>query len=700
MITSLLSVLPFFFSATPPLAVASPSADLTTRVETDPEFKAKIEKLGTQNSQIEIAKLVKSNPAQTIAWITHVGDQLIDAPTPELEKLYADLQGAWKTAFKNEFADRAHAYYTTIAADKKRDRTELKDMFEKAYYEFRGNLTKKDSFVYLNLVDQIDIIANGFDGAGDQYMASEAWILYAQCYDEPLRGDGADLHQAWQGYTNAIDARAKWDLKDATFEEATKRKSALAAKGADKRGGGKSDEPEANADKPDAGKQEPAPPEPTKQEPTKPTTTPTGPITVPMAFDSVDSVDEFQRPNYNCDDAFTMWRALGFQAKGSVASFDSFKEAPSVTRVGSSDLRFDLDGNGEPDEKIPLTGSIAPVKITVGKGSDARPWAFLAVQGNKDEPYQGLQLNQEPTDKAMTVYVLGAASITGVVNGIPIRIIDDTMDGVYGTAAQTWGFIGLTAGNFQADLDSIVIGSSKRARPWSPLQEIHGAWYQLEVAPSGKELKAIPVTVQTGTLKLDYKGPTPTYLVVHGIGMDNNNYFDLVEGGSKGATVPVGKYELFYGEIRKGKKSQMQKTTIVRSKDTPTWDVNVGKTTVVTLGAPYGFDFKHSLEGEKLHVQGQSVVVTGSAKERYERPWNCTVRPEVSWRKKGTKKGSKPERMQYMMDSKDIDTKGWVSAWFPYDLELELIGAPGAVEVQLSQKKHDLFGKIDSDWKE
>ena len=46
-------------------------------------------------------------------------------------------------------------------------------------------------------------------------------------------------------------------------------------------------------------------------------------------------------------------------------------------------------------------------------------------------------------------------------------------------------------------------------------QEIDGKWYRLEAAPSGKELKAAPVTVETGILKLDYKGgPPPTWVVV------------------------------------------------------------------------------------------------------------------------------------------------------------------------------------------
>ena len=48
-----------------------------------------------------------------------------------------------------------------------------------------------------------------------------------------------------------------------------------------------------------------------------------------------------------------------------------------------------------------------------------------------------------------------------------------------------------------------------------------------------------------------------------------------------------------------------------------------------------------------------------------------------------------------------LEKHGWPAAWFPLDTTVETKEKPGTeVEVQLVDKKHDLFGKVESDWKE
>jgi hypothetical protein len=100
---------------------------------------------------------------------------------------------------------------------------------------------------------------------------------------------------------------------------------------------------------------------------------------------------------------------------------------------------------------------------------------------------------------------------------------------------------------------------------------------------------------------------------------------------------------------------------------------------------------------------GRSISIIGSATERYERPWNCVPHAEAAWRKKGAKKGSKPERMGLILDTQalyDRGEEGWHQIWFPLDHEFDVKGSEGGVEVQITVKKHDLFGKIDSEWKD
>jgi len=49
------------------------------------------------------------------------------------------------------------------------------------------------------------------------------------------------------------------------------------------------------------------------------------------------------------------------------------------------------------------------------------------------------------------------------------------------------------------------------------------------------------------------------------------------------------------------------------------------------------------------------------------------------------------------IENKDL---GWAALWFPLDLEVETKEKGMAFEVQLLQKKHDLFGKVESAWRD
>jgi hypothetical protein len=663
--------------------IAPPSAPLIADAP-DPAFKTKFQKLATQNARNDMAKLVKDETKDAIGWIVATGEEILTNPTPEAEAFMTDLRAAWTAGMKTEFAEKIYTIYSTFDAQNKKDHRDLHERFDKVWDEYQSNLSKKDNWVFLNLIDEIDILANGFDQMGDLYWSSEAWLVYAACNDTPLRGDAGDLKKALQGYTNALDLRIKLDLKDAGFDEAAKRKSALSSKAPDPK---------------DPKKDSPGTPPPTSTPP-KPISLGT-PVTVPLEFEVVGSIDTYQRPNFHCDDFFSLWNALNFQKKGTSSGFPNTQGAPLAYRTSSTEISFDLDGDGQGEEKVTLSGNITPVKLAIGKGESQRPWAVLTMTGTDKDQYQGVEVNMSSTEDKLTVYFLGAASVTGNVAGVPIRVIDDTADGIYGTIPQTWGYPGMTAGVFQPDMDSIVIGAGKRAKPWSKTQQIGGAWYSLDLAPDGKQLIATPMTVDTGVLKLDYKGPAPTYLVVKGTTPQNDRYYDLVEGGAKGVTVPAGTYTLFYGELRKGKKRQMQKLAILPpATNAPQWTVGPGETVAVSLGGPYSFDFKATFEAEKLSIDGTTVAIIGAHGERYERAWNSVPKPEVVWRKKGTKKSSKPERMERVPDAAAVEKLGYIATWFPMKFEAELKGVEGPLEVQLTEKKHDIVGKIESPWRE
>jgi hypothetical protein len=659
----------------------------------DPALKQEFLKLSAAKDTDGLGKLAKSRLADTVTWIVATCEQLAGRPADDTESFAAILREAWKAGIGTGFADKEYDALKNLGANR-RDRNDLVKRLEESQQEFEKNGEHKDSLSFQNVVDEMDVVGPGLEQVGDLYRCTQAWILQASACDEPMRGEGADLHKACRAYIKAVETYEKLDLRDPTYDLIAKRKAALVAKGFDKK-----KEAPADPTKPGAGAGAPGAPGAAAG---AEALTPGAVITAAATFDAIPTIDTYLRPNFMDDEITVLWGGLLIKAKGSTATFARFTDGPVIMRAGSSDIRIDTNGDGQADDKLALPGNPVLVKTTIGRGADARPWAFVAQIGGQKDQYQKVEINAEPNDKEFTIYTLPAASIVGTIAGVPVRIIDESMDGIYGTKPViTYGEIGLTKEIFQPEMDSIVIGASKRARPWSELQEIGDKWYKFETDPHGKEIKATSVDLPTGVLKLDFKGPPPTWVVVHGTGpLLQNSYFDLVEGGAKGVVVPAGKYSLYYGEIRKGKKKLIQKTLILPSKGMPTYDVERGKTVTITLGAPFAFDFQKSVDGDKLKVEGRSVVIVGSASERYERTWNCVPRPEVSFRKKGTKLASKGERMGVVQDTDGLQKKGYEACWSPLDIEIELRGEKGAVEVQLSEKKHDIFGKIESDWKE
>jgi len=650
----------------------------------DAAFKKELSKLASQNDKSGMAKLVKSQTVAAVDWIVLTCESLADRPDEEQEAFFKVLQEAWKAGMGTNFAEIEYQNLKNLGANR-RDRNDLKGRLDAASNEFEGNLERKDNFAFQNVVDELDVVAPGLEQVGDQYRASQAYALQARACDEPVRGESADLAKACSALGHAIEMRDKLELKDPVYEELSKRRAALVAAG--------HDQPKGGAAPPPSGGGEPGA-----------EASVGAPFTVALKFETVASIEAYQRPNFMCDDVYVLWAPLPLKAKGSTAAFARVDNAPPALRVGPGEVRLDSNHNGQgddADQKLALAGNPLLVQVKLGDGEGARPWAFLAQVGSKQDQYQGIEVNFDASDNNYTVYTLPASSVVGDVAGTPVRVIDDSMDAVYGSVPQTWGEPGLTPENFQPEMDSIVIGASKRARPWSEVQEIDGKWYRFDPDKVGSAFQATPIALETGILKLDSKGPAPSWVVVRGSGdVLKNSYFDLVEGGSKGVRVPVGRYSLFYGEVRKGKKRQVQKTLILPGKSTPNFDVKKDETTVVPLGAPFGFDFRFRRDGSKLTVDGKTVTVIGRSQERYERPWNCVARPEVAWRKKGTKSGSKPEKMPVLSGTEGIEKFGWEATWFPLELVVDMRQDKDPVEVQLTDKRHDLFGKIESAWKE
>lgn len=651
------------------------------------EFKKRFKEAQTVGAYEEMQKLVRANQDEAIRHVGELATVMAVRNSDELEAEFQALAKTWKDVFKSDFVNKSYRYYSELSFD--RNRAEERRKLEKRYYEqlkaYQQNLAgAKDGPVFEMLATEFGVMSARFAELGDLYYAAQAAAGAAVCYDENNRGKAADLRKACEWWGKACENFEKIELTHSYYQSCKQRFDGLVVLGFGPA----------------------APVDPNAPTPTAPTADPAaGPVIAATAFEALKSLDEIYRPVYCADELYVLWPIISLAAKGSSANFQSLgDQGPAVIRSEPSKVAVDTNRDGTPEKTLAMTGNFTTVDLELGTGDDKRRWAFMFKTGIQDDRFQGVQTNLQPDDLQCRFYVLNAGSVTATVNGVPLRVLDDNMDGVYGSAPFTYYYAGLSEGVAQPDYDCVVVGAAKRAKPWSKYLEIGGAWFELQTRKSGGEIEAKPVTLETGTLKMDFKGPqSPSFLILKGTGALEGAYFDVVSETKKPVSVPVGTYELFIGELRQGKKAQTSKCLILPGADTRRWTVSKGAETLVTLGAPFSFDFRVETAEESFKVKGASVGVLGGGKERYERFWNCVPRPEVSWRKAGAKKGGKPEQMDIVMDLLERTEDGKyrfseTDTWRPIDTEFE-IKKGEAVEVQLFEKKHKLLGEVTSEFK-
>ncbi len=662
----------------PALESSAPAQELTREA-----WRKSFSQAMTIGSSAELKRLVKKKPDFASEWIVETAEAISSAPNDGLFERMDAFRKSWKAAWGTEFCNKMEVYFSLLDVQVKRTRARLRGTFAKKTVLYHENMNgEKLPHKFTALGMEFEGLAKAFSDLRDDYFTSRCHLFAANCYEEPALGKkDADLKRACKNYELYMDACDRIELKDTAYILTKERYTGLAALGF----GSREREGEGEAGAEGEGKAGKA------RGPAGAT------INVDMEFDLVEKLSSLSRPSYFLDEIYPIWNSVSLNKKGSRATIARIENGPDVLRIGSADIQIDLDRDGEGDVDLPVRGKLEPVVMEIGEGPSKRKWAILAVTGSETDTYQGVQVNLSPNDDLVNIYYAPAGSMRGEVAGTSIRVLDDNLDGIYGSPAVAYGHIGLTKDNFQPEMDSIVIGKTNRALPWSEYQQIDGVWYKLAMTDGGTKLSATPHNVRTGSLKLKYKGPKASFVIVRGENDYANSFFDLTSG--KSVDVPVGRYTLYFGLVTKGKKKQILKSVMLPSDTTPTWTVAKPDQEIeVELGSPFGFDWKAEIAAESVVVLGQTVCVTGVAGERYERVWGAVARPEVSYRKAGDKRGSKGEEMDKVQDQDSL-YKSWKAPWFPLDIELSKRASLTDVEVQLTEKKNKLFGKITSVWK-
>ena len=682
-----LSLLTFLcLAALPSVVLASTSAVPEPAVDRMKEFEQKFRQAMKINAMEDMAKLLDRYSWESVLTVISYCESISSRSNDQLEEFVAALNKAWKKQYSGSlFVDKIYEYFSLLDPVIKRNRVKLKNLFVATRTKFNENKAgKRDGTIFEIHGSEFERIALSFEEMEDWYHASESWVTYGACFDRDNRGESKmNLYKSCAAYKRALEARDRIELKDWRYREIEPIFKHYERQGYLKEGTEDGGTDGASADTP-------------VQEDN------VGAILTGLTFELIEDLDRYKRPNYQVDVIFPAWGSISLQGKGSQGKLASLEESPSFHRLSANDVRVDLAGDGpENDEKIKTSGNLEPISFPIGSGSEERMFGMLTVTGGQSDTYQGIQTSLAPSDDFFSLYVVAAGSVVGDLGGIPIRVIDDNLDGIYGSPPVEWGHMGVVEGDLQPEMDSVLLGEAKRALPWSEYQKVGGNWFKIESENKGTSLRATPVEFETGTLKLKMRGPKPDWLVVRGRGHLENCFFDVMQNGAKGVEVPAGSYELFVGRVSKGKKLQAMKALVLPGVSMPGYEVNPGEVTTFELGAPFGFEFKYDVDDEFITLDGNDVVITGKMGERYERTWNCVPKPEVSFRKEDSKRGSKPEKMRLVQGSQELVDLGLGASWFPRmnPPQIDRSKVDGKILLQLVDKKNKLFGKIVSDWK-
>lgn len=663
----LVTLLTLWFVAS--VATAAPQASYS-------EFRDRFDKSVAISASEDLQRLVNSQEMWAVQLVLETAEAISSSPSELLQVRMEALAKSWTATKGGDFVKHMERYFSYLAPPTARERFKIRSLYDRATQHFAEAEKAKERGKLTALAEQFLSYAESFAEVGDKYYAGNAWLYRSLCLDEQHQGtEAADLKAVAQAYQRVVDLRTEIDLKDRFYRETLpnlKRLEGLGFTGKTEGGaaGGAPSAPVAAS----AGTS----------------------VTVVPAFEPLAELEPVPRPSYFLDEHHPLWDTLAFGAVDSMATLVRVKDSPKFVRSGSTRIEVDLDGDGKFDREVPARGRLEVFEIELGRSK--RKWAFFVQAGSQTDQYQGIELSNAASDEAWSVFVAPAASIVANFGDVRVQVFDDNMDGAYGSPPATYGHTGLTTGLFQPEFDTLLVGDAKRAIPWSEYVKFPAGWMKLESQDEGARLVATPVAMRTGKLRLEAKGLAPEFLIVRGSNDFENCFIDIA--GAKEVEVPIGRYRFYWGLVAKGAKKQLMKALVLPTDTSKTFEVMEGETVAVPFGAPYDFVFSHEVADETITILGNSVAILGAGGERYERIYGAVPRPEVSYRKKDSKRGGKPVEMEIIQDRDGFDRKGGYAAiWKPLDLVLPKKANETEIEVQLIEKKNKLFGNIEGSWR-
>jgi len=247
-----------------------------------------------------------------------------------------------------------------------------------------------------------------------------------------------------------------------------------------------------------------------------------------------------------------------------------------------------MDVNGD--------GTVSKTKEELQKVVNARAAFKMKLPGSGEDFAVLLSQISVSSSKGKVTGVSGAVSPAGarkgVINGVPIFLLDDNLDGKI----------------TQNGKDAIAVGKSLAGLPLQEVHQLGADHYKLSVSPDSSSVSFERlVGVELGVVKLRGESAFKCMIV-----SDGEKAYDLRTGGAAG--VPAGAYKLLYGMVGSGKSL----VTFLPSKTTPTYKIKAGHINTPKIGMPLRIDFNASFANKKVTVQPYGIRILGAGDELYQ----------------------------------------------------------------------------------
>ncbi|MCU0865252.1 MAG: hypothetical protein MUC36_15825 [Planctomycetes bacterium] len=442
-------------------------------------------------------------------------------------------------------------------------------------------------------------------------------------------------------------------------------------------------------------------------------------VAVPLKFEALTNWDELDYgPKGGPVPAF--WWQISLAKEGSAQEIAWFKRSKLyLVRAGAAKFALSLAPNDTKDAIEVDAGSKGKVTSFWLDGGRKVPYAMAFWLGTDRELINESEGNFAPSDTLANVYYRSAASWKGQIGADTVTLYDDNANGNPGDVEPLAGeFKSYTLGDptngtVVPMLDSMRVGKGPRV-PHSEFVKLSTGWHHVKKA-SGDDVTVRPFNpeyLKTGKIKLVWSGPKPTapaQLVVQGVGDLRTAFFDVA--GGKEVEVPAGEYAVIFGRLVIGKAPRVQTANLFQGQSR-SFAVEAGKTYELRMGAPFALQFERTGE-DTVVIPAMKVFLGESSGCVFTDYHGMSVACDVAMAKEGDGKGARSAGKFLRFTNWDLVNEavksypnaGLMVACFPMPdgyrsgpLELKVKLPQAGMKLQLSIKKHPVFGEVKSLW--